>query len=165
MQTKGAYSPINAYVIGIAGLGLGMHAVLRPREEYGRFGLPLESAGRATGTQKDKASSTSPDEAAGHDPGHVSPLIYVKGIREISYGLALIGLQYEGNAAGVTIVAGVMALAGLGDGLVVWFRGRKDRRYVALGHWIGGFLGLGGWAGWRAFRAYGERAAFHALHC
>lgn len=150
-----ASSPINAYVVGLGFHAVGLHALLRPRQEYARLGLPFDSA---QPHQKDLQGAYISEQS----PGAVSPLIYIKAIRDVSYGLALVGLQYQGNAAGVTTVTAVVALAALGDGLVVWFRGERVERWKAMEHWVGS-LGLGSWAAWRAFRAYGEWAAFHAL--
>ncbi|PSR75969.1 hypothetical protein BD289DRAFT_379019 [Coniella lustricola] len=168
MQTGGAYSPSTVYAIGLSSVGLGLHALFRPRQEYGRFGLPLEAAHdrpawpHASSGQLSKEPRQLFSETASQS-SQVSPLIYLKGIRELTYGLILLGLQFEGDAAGVTITSGVLALAGLADGLVVWYHGGKENRHKAWGHWLA-FASLGSWAGWRAFRAYGERAAFHALH-
>lgn len=161
-----AYSPIHAYAVGAGCLALGLHASLRPRHEYPRFGLRFEST-RAP-HPREKATIATPandddddDEQSG--AGSVSPLIYLKAIREASYGVALIALQYQGNAAGVTTMTAVFALVALGDGAVVWWCGGKALRHKAWGHWVGG-LGLAGWAGWRTFLWYGEWAGFHALH-
>lgn len=163
MMMMDAYSPINSYAVGAVGLGLGLHALLRPRQEYRRFGLPLELEGApraAQGPNKDMDRDRDRDAAT---VATVSPLIYVKAVREITYGLALIGLEYQGDKRGATTLIGIMALAGLGDGLIVWFHGGDELRWKAVGHWAVAGLGLGSWAAWRAFRAYGEWAAFHAL--
>lgn len=159
-QKMNAYSPIHAYAIGAVGIGLGLHACLRPRQEYPRFGLRLESA--QPPHPREKASIATP-EKSNPDAGSVSPLIYLKAIRESSYGLALIGLQLQDNAAGVTTVAACVALAALGDGFVVWYHGGREARRKAWGHWAA-FVGLAGWTGWRTFLWYGQLAAFHALH-
>ena len=79
----------------------------------------------------------------------IQSLIYLKGIRELTYGICLIALQYQGYDAAVTTFGGVLALAGLGDGLLVWFRGGRDLRHKAFGHWAA-FAGLAGWCLWRA---------------
>lgn len=166
-----AFSPINSYVLGAASVGLGLHAFLRPREETTRFGLPLEapSTTRKPGpSSKETTGARAIDRPAGED-GSASPLIYIKGIREVSYGVALVALQYQGNVAGITTVAGVLALTGLGDGIVIWSHAGREgtkatvKNTKAWGHW-GAALGLGCWAAWRAFVAYGEWAAFHALN-
>lgn len=155
-----AYSPFHAYALGTVCIGLGLHACLRPRQEYPRFGLLLEPA--QSPHPREKASIATP-APTNPEPGFVSPLIHLKTIRESTYGLAFIGLQYQGNAAGVTTLAAVVALAALGDGFVVWYHGPEELRSKAWGHWAV-FVGLAGWAGWRTFLWYGEWAAFHALH-
>lgn len=123
------------YFLGIGMLLLGLHCFLRPRQEYRRFGLPLENA-----------------QPNAKIPIH-SPLIFLKGSREVTYGLALIVLQYQGNANAVTTMAAILSLAGLADGLVVWFNGGQDRKYKAFGH-LFAFVGLAGWAAWRAHQVW-----------
>ena len=73
----------------------------------------------------------------------------LKGIREGTYGLALVAFQYQGNEAAVTAFAAILALAGLGDGFIIWFHGGEKLRYKAFGHWFA-FGGLASWAWWRA---------------
>lgn len=173
-----AFSPIHSYVLGAASVGLGLHAFFRPRQEYARFGLPLEASPPTTTTTTTTAThpgqtakdtiggaqaknKNNNDRLTGED-GSASPLIYLKGVREVTYGVAFIALQLQDNAAGITTMAGVMALAAVGDGFLVMFHGGKDETKKAWGHW-GAAVGLGSWAAWRAFVAYGEWAAFHAL--
>lgn len=72
----------------------------------------------------------------------------LKGIREVTYGLALIGLQYAEQSDAITILAAVLSLAGLGDGFVVWAYGGEKLKKKAFGHWIA-FVGFAGWAWWR----------------
>jgi hypothetical protein len=177
-----AFSPIHSYALGAASVGLGLHAFFRPRQEYARFGLPLEPspppAVITTTTTTTHPGPTVKDttdvQATGEGGGSASPLIYLKGVREVTYGVALMTLQHQDNAAGVTTVAGVMALAAVGDGLLVWFyggglggrsrsRSRGNNETKAWGHWAAA-VGLGSWTAWRAFVAYGEWAAFHALN-
>ncbi|KAA8642904.1 DUF4267 domain-containing protein [Aspergillus tanneri] len=110
----------------------------RPSHEYQRFGLPYESSG---GTSSPRKASR---------PGAVSPLIHLKGIRETSYGIALIALQYQGQETAVTTIATICAFVGLGDGFVVWKYGGEQLKMKALGHWVA-FFGFGGWALWRTF--------------
>ncbi|KAI1378393.1 hypothetical protein F4677DRAFT_393929 [Hypoxylon crocopeplum] len=129
------HSPTPAYVLGAACFGRGIMALLSPRKEYGNVGLPLES-------------QTAASDPTTHRDGLVSPLMYFKGIREISYGLVLMALQQQGNASAVTTVAAVLSLVRLGDGLVVWLRGGDELRFKAWGHWITGF-GFVGWVFWR----------------
>lgn len=161
-----AFSPIHSYVLGAASVGLGLHAFFRPRQEYARFGLPLEPSlplppVKSTTTHPGPTVKDTTDVQATGEGGSASPLIYLKGVREVTYGVALMALQHQDNAAGVTTVAGVIALAAVGDGLLVWFYGNNETK--AWGHWAAA-VGLGSWAAWRAFVAYGEWAAFHALN-
>lgn len=130
-----AVNPMLAYFLGTGMLALGLHCFLRPRQEYPRFGLPLEHA-----QPNAKAQSH-------------SPLIFLKGTREATYGLALILLQYQGNVNGVTTMVGVISLAGLADGFIVWFNGGQEFRHKTFGHWFA-FVGLGCWAAWRAHKLW-----------
>ncbi|PYH49315.1 DUF4267 domain-containing protein [Aspergillus saccharolyticus JOP 1030-1] len=125
-------NPIPAYLFGVLSLALGINAIIRPAAEYPRFGLPFETA------QSD----------ASHSDASVSPLMYLKGTRELSYGLLVIVLQYQGQHSAITTLAVVMASVALADGFVVWFCGGRERRQKACGHW-GTFVGLGAWAWYR----------------
>lgn len=137
------FNPIPTYIVGAACLALGIHCFLRPRQEYPRFGLPLE------------ASTTDPiPNNSRHDKilqklGSISPLIYLKGIRESTYGLALIVLQRQNQDVAITSLLAVVSLAGLGDGFIVWNYGGDQFRMKALGHWIT-FVAFAGWSWWRA---------------
>lgn len=133
------FSSAPAYVLGTACLGRGLMALLSPRKEYDHVGLPLES-------QVAAVSSTTDPNAPGN--GSVSPLMYFKGIREISYGLVLVALQRQGSEDALTTFAAVLSLVRLGDGLVVWLYGGDKLRWKALGHWITG-VGFIGWVTWR----------------
>ncbi|KAI6085759.1 hypothetical protein F4821DRAFT_145008 [Hypoxylon rubiginosum] len=135
------FLPAPAYVLGTACLGRGLMALLSPRKEYGHVGLPLESQVAAI------PSTTSKTHANGPDGGFASPLMYFKGIREISYGLVLIALQGQGSEKALTTFAAVLSLVRFGDGLVVWLYG-NELRWNALGHWITG-AGFAGWVAWR----------------
>ncbi|KAI2769392.1 hypothetical protein F4815DRAFT_450743 [Daldinia loculata] len=84
------------------------------------------------------------------DEEYASPVLHLKGIRETTYGLALGALQYHGYDDAVTIMTGVMSLAGLGDGIVVWLYGGDEARREAFGHW-GAFATLAGWSLWRTY--------------
>lgn len=124
-----ALNPLFAYFLGTGMLLIALNCFLRPRHEYGRFGLPLENTRRAAKTKSH------------------SPLIYLKGSRELTYGLALVVLQYQGNVDAVTAIAGIISLAGLTDGLVVWFNG-QGLKHKTFGH-LFAFVVLGSWAAWR----------------
>lgn len=130
------FSSIPAYVLGTACIGRGVMAMFSPRKEYGHVGLPLESH---------PTSTTNP---AGGPSTFPSPLMYFKGLREISYGATLALLQWQGNEDAVTTFAAVLSLVRVGDGLVVWFNGGKKLRSRAWGHWITG-AGFVGWVTWR----------------
>ncbi|KAI1775478.1 hypothetical protein F4818DRAFT_50934 [Hypoxylon cercidicola] len=134
----GRFSLAPAYVLGTACLGRGLMALFSPQKEYGHVGLPLESQVAAT-------PSTIPSDSGG---GLVSPLMYFKGIREISYGLVLVALQRQGSEGALTTFAAVLSLVRLGDGLVVWLYGGEKLRWKALGHWITGVEFIG-WVAWR----------------
>ncbi|KAJ5587140.1 uncharacterized protein N7459_002905 [Penicillium hispanicum] len=131
------FSPFPSYVVGGLCLALGSNAILRPVHEYERFGLPLESTTSGVGRRSQPPLA-----------GAASPLMYLKGIREITYGLALISLQYAEQDDAVTILAAVLSFAGLGDGFVVWGYGGDKLKKNAFGHWIT-FVGFAGWAWWR----------------
>jgi hypothetical protein len=115
-----AFSPTPAYSLGALLIGIGAHSFLRPLEEYERFGLPRES----------------------------SPLMYLKAIRESTYGLALIALQHQGHDNALTTVAAVVSLAGLADGFVIRTHG-GPLKWKAFGHWAF-FVVVAGWAWWRS---------------
>ncbi|PWY75998.1 hypothetical protein BO94DRAFT_473795 [Aspergillus sclerotioniger CBS 115572] len=132
------FSPIPAYVLGTLILALGTNAIGRPGPEYPRFGLPFEHAA----TVPTHANHSPP-------PGAVSPLMYLKGIRETSYGLALIALQYQGQDTALTTFAAILALTAFADGLLVWRHGGDTLKMKAFGHWLT-FVGLAGWSWWRS---------------
>ncbi|KAF0643413.1 hypothetical protein FPSE5266_05199 [Fusarium pseudograminearum] len=124
------FSSIPSYVLGAACVSRGTMALLSPRAEYGHVGLLLEPG-------------KTPSET-----GYVSPLMYFKGIREMSYGMTLVALQWQGNESAVTAFSAILSIVRIGDGLVVWLNGGDQLRYKAAGHWITG-LGFAGWVIWR----------------
>ncbi|KAI1765226.1 hypothetical protein GGR53DRAFT_279615 [Hypoxylon sp. FL1150] len=138
-RSRAYNEPPIPYLLGAGSIFLGLHCFLNPRQEYLRFGLPLEPAPRL------KNRNTPPDV------GIVSPLIYLKGIREITYGLTLIILQYNRQMRALTAMLGIISLAGLLDGIVVWKYGGPKLRRKAYGHWFA-FVGLAGWSLRRAAR-------------
>ena len=138
-------SPWPAYILGASTIALSLHCVIAPRKEYPRYGLPFETPqAAATAANKNKSSNLSTAVA----PGAISPLIYLKGIREASYGAAFIAFQYQGNYAGVTTMAGIMGLAAIADGVLVWLYGGEDGRPKAFGHSVVGSMTVG-WAAYR----------------
>ena len=130
-----SYSHIPAYVLGTACCGRGLMGALSPRSEYGHVGLRLEGG----------AGATSITDGGG---GVASPLMYFKAIREVSYGAALVALQYQGHEAALTTLVGILSAVRLADGTVVWWHGGELLRWRALGHWITG-VGFLGWFVWR----------------
>ncbi|POR39529.1 Uncharacterized protein TPAR_00277 [Tolypocladium paradoxum] len=135
------FSPVPSYVLGTACIGRGLMAILSPRNEYAHVGLPLESHAAAAA-----AAAAAPH--GGPRSGFASPLMYFKGIREITFGLTLVALQRQADEEAVTTVAAVLSLARFADGLVVWLNGGEELRWRALGHWITG-AGFLGWVIWR----------------
>ncbi|KAL1871150.1 hypothetical protein Daus18300_004895 [Diaporthe australafricana] len=130
-----AVNPLLTYILGAGMALLSLHAFLRPRQEYRRFGLPLENG---------QPNSTT----------HVySFLMFLKGIRETIYGIAVIVLQYQGNVNAVTTFITTLAFVLLVDGIVVWLNGGQKSRRKALRHWFA-FVLLGSWAAWRAHQVW-----------
>ncbi|PLB52128.1 hypothetical protein P170DRAFT_472037 [Aspergillus steynii IBT 23096] len=142
MSTTTTFSPLPSYLLGALCLVLGLNSFLRPSNEYPRFGLPFESA--------PARKPSKPTNGANANANCISPLIHLKGIRETSYGLALIALQLQRQETAVTTMAAICAFAGLGDAVVVWRFGNEEFRKKAMGHGLA-FLGFGGWALWRVF--------------
>ncbi|KAF7564064.1 hypothetical protein G7046_g52 [Stylonectria norvegica] len=129
------FPPFPSYVLGAACCVRGMMALFSLKNGYAHMGLPLEFPPPSHGA---------PDSTR----GLVSPLMYLKGIREISYGVTLIVLQQQGNELAVTTFAAILSLVRFGDGLVVWFNAGERLRFMAWGHWITSF-GFVGWVAWR----------------
>lgn len=132
------FSPVPAYLLGSLSLAIGLNSFIRPCGECERFGLPLEPTPSTTSPQIKPSKIGAPPA-----------LIYLKGIREITYGLALIALQYYGQETAVTIVAAIFSLAGLGDGFMVWNYGGSTLKRKAFGHWMA-WVVFAGWSWWRA---------------
>ncbi|KAF4960662.1 hypothetical protein FGADI_831 [Fusarium gaditjirri] len=124
------FSSVPSYIFGGACVSRGIMTLLSPRKEYGHVGLLLEPGKTNT------------------EGGFISPLMYFKGLREISYGLTLMALQYQGNESAVTTFSAILSFVRLGDGLVVWMNGGDELKFKAAGHWITG-LGFVGWVVWR----------------
>lgn len=135
-----AFSPTPSYAIGTLAVAIGLHALLNPLGEYPRFGLPLERAG-ARDVSKDSPYDSDKE-------GAVSPLVYIKANREISFGLGYLIFQYQRNDDAITALAGICSLAGLTDAIVVWRYGGALGRKKAWGHALA-FVGLGWWSVWR----------------
>ncbi|KAL2833782.1 hypothetical protein BDW59DRAFT_156584 [Aspergillus cavernicola] len=130
-------SPIPAYTLGTLCLALGINGLFRPAAEYPRFGLPLKGTSISI--------STTTVTRAGSE---------ARGIREATYGIALIVLQYQGQEMAITTLAAVISLAGLGDGTVVWNYGGKGLRKQAFNRYSTFVAFLGGLGGGRASRGH-----------
>ncbi|KAL4732296.1 hypothetical protein ACLX1H_001307 [Fusarium chlamydosporum] len=102
------FSSIPSHILGAACVGRGVMALFSPRAEYGHVGLLLEP-------------SKTLNEA-----GSISPLMYFKGLREISYGMTLMALQLQGNESAVTTFSAILSIVRIGDGLVVWMNGGDE---------------------------------------
>lgn len=102
------------------------------------MGLPLETG----------IAVASPAAGGVTNGGFISPLMYFKGIREVTFGATLMALQRQGNEEAITSFAAILSFTRLADGLVVWLYGGDTLKTRAWGHWITG-LGLFAWATWR----------------
>lgn len=130
------FAPAYGYVFGTVVLGLGLNAARAPFRELPRFGFPYETK--------------TTDKSQGR-LGGVSPLIYIKSNREVSYGLMLIALQYQGNEAAVATVAALVGAVALNDALVIWLHTSDELRHKAWGHGIFGVVFLAWAAAKRGF--------------
>ncbi|KAL2202122.1 hypothetical protein CC79DRAFT_1338217 [Sarocladium strictum] len=129
-----------AVLVGTACIGRGCFAILGPRSEYPRIGLALEPSSPPPPTSKSPSSSAAPKA------GSISPLIYFKGIRELSYGLTILLLQYQGLDEALTTLTLVLAGVRVADGLVIALRGGEGVRYKCIGHFLtGAMMGFWGW--------------------
>ncbi|KAK6953485.1 hypothetical protein Daesc_005790 [Daldinia eschscholtzii] len=129
-----AASPLSSYILGTACFARGLMAIFSPEAEYNNVGLPsdIDTEDPPLKNQHDESSTI-----------FTSPLMYFQGIREMSYGLTLVALEWQGNATAVTTFAAVLSLVRFGDGLVVWFNGGDKLKYKAIGHWVTGLSFLG----------------------
>ncbi|KAI8966308.1 hypothetical protein F5Y11DRAFT_189377 [Daldinia sp. FL1419] len=125
-----AFSSFSSYILGTACFARGLMAILSPEKEYDNIGLPIDF-------HTEVPHSTDPDEDIDDSSiSFTSPLMYFKGIREMSYGLTLVALEWQGNTAAVTTFAAILSLVRLGDGLVVWVNGGDKMKFKAMGHWV-----------------------------
>ncbi|OTB01388.1 hypothetical protein M426DRAFT_25692 [Hypoxylon sp. CI-4A] len=132
------FSPIPAYFLGAACFMRGIMAIFLPREEYDNMGLPLEPG--FPGKHDDDISRRNDS---------VSPLMYFKGLRELTFGASLVAFRWQGHERALTTFTAILSLTRLGDGLVVWLNGGEELRLKAVGHWITA-AGFGWWALWRS---------------
>lgn len=134
-----SFSPIPSYLIATVFTAFGILPFFSPKTDYEVFGLPLESSSNLG----NKKPTSAPGEGA------VSPIVYARGIRDVTYGLAYFLLQSQGNDAAITTFSGIVCVTAFADGLIVWLYGGEKLKGKAWGHW-GTVVGLAAWAGWRA---------------
>ena len=140
----GSPSPIPSYVIASVFTAFGILPIIAPKTDYEVFGLPLESTS-ATASLSDKKTVSAPGDGA------VSPYVYAKGVRDLTYGLTYFLLQSQGQDAAITTFSGIVCLTAFADGLIVWLYGGEKLKGKAWGHW-GTLVGLAAWVGWRVYQ-------------
>lgn len=148
LSLQGRFSPVPSYVLAAGSLALGVHCFVNPRGEAARFGLLVPENEDGTTPQDQQRRRQQQQQQKHVGESLLLPLVCLKGTREVSYGLLLAGLEYVGGAGGsggVTVLAAVLSLNGLVDGLVVWRYGLRDK---AFGHGFAG-VALAAWAWWR----------------
>ena len=121
-MSSAALSPIPAYLVGTAFLGVGLMAFADPSGAYKQFGIPL--------------SPSLPEKTHPAAYGAVSPFLYAKAARDITFGLTYFLLQYTRNARGVTAFSMAAAVTGCVDGWIAWAYG-GELRGTAWNHWTG----------------------------
>lgn len=124
------------YLLGTAFLGLGVSGLAQPESQYPTFGIPLPAL---PPTPPDVATDEQTDRRAA-----ASPFVKAKSIRDLSYGLFLISLQFQGQNKAVNTLLANMVIVGAVDGAIVWVFGGADRGEKAWGHW-GGSIALAAW--------------------
>lgn len=137
-------SPIPSYVLGSVFIGFGILGIVSPKKDYEVFGLPLESPSPTPSLSDEKTVSAPGD-------GTISPYVYAKGLRDLTYGLLYCRLQAQGHDAAITTLTGILCLTALGDGLIVWLCGGDKLKGKAWAHW-GTLIGLAAWVGWRVYQ-------------
>ncbi|KAK0103277.1 hypothetical protein ONS95_005310 [Cadophora gregata] len=133
------FSPIPSYILGTLFTLSGIISFISPATEYRTFGLPLTSSNNS---KPDSSSSASPPSP------QISPYVYAKGIRDLTYGFTYFIFQLQGQESAITTFTGIVCIAGFVDGILVWrfVGGWKGK---AFEHW-GAIAVLGSWAVWRA---------------
>jgi hypothetical protein len=75
----------------------------------------------------------------------VSPLIFVKGIRELGYGIALVSLQRLHDEAGLRLLLWIGAVMSLADAGVVLMLGSRNYQMAAFHLLFALYLGAAWW--------------------
>jgi hypothetical protein len=162
-------SPYPAYIIGAAGVAVGLWGLLAPAGAAAYYGIPASTSRPAVSSSLTPASETTHPATQGSTSAIASkdthpaaqstavspetppsPYVAVAAVRDIALGLAMVGLQLQDNVEGVsTLLAARGALEAL-DGLLVWRFGGETVRDKAIGHVVGGIV-FARWAWWRFF--------------
>lgn len=134
-----AQSPLPAYIMGTAMVGLGLFGLNFPVRAYEFFGLPLSPVTAAKAAEKTHPAAQTADRSP-------SPFLYAKAARDLGIGLTFIALQAQGYDDAVTTFGGVCLVVGLLDGWIVWQHG-GELQSKAWGHWLPSvaFAGLFAW--------------------
>ncbi|KAI0480924.1 hypothetical protein GGR56DRAFT_671979 [Xylariaceae sp. FL0804] len=143
-HSSSSFSPYPAYALAALLVGLALNSFASPRHEHERYGLPLEDHPQ----QQKQSAGAVPAPASALSPT-AAGWVYVKGTREISYGVVVALLQYQGLDTALTSVLAVVSFLGLADGYIVGTRGGSRLRHKAAGHGLVGVC-IAGWAWWRA---------------
>ncbi|KAL4735043.1 hypothetical protein BDV11DRAFT_196950 [Aspergillus similis] len=114
--------------IGTALILRGVRCFIQPGSQYSEFGIPREAS------ENPEARTAS-----------ISPLIFVKGIRELGYGVALVSLQRLHDEAGLRLLLWIGAVMSLADAGVVLVFGRRNYQMVAFHLLFALYLGAAWW--------------------
>ncbi|KAL4812469.1 hypothetical protein BDW67DRAFT_178705 [Aspergillus spinulosporus] len=114
--------------IGTALILRGVRCFVQPGSQYSEFGILQE----VSENSKDRVAS-------------VSALIYVKEIRELGYGIALVSLQSLHDEAGLRLLLWIGAVMSLADAGVVLVFGRRNYQMVAFHLLFALYLGAAWW--------------------
>ncbi|KAH7398022.1 hypothetical protein BKA64DRAFT_643137 [Cadophora sp. MPI-SDFR-AT-0126] len=135
-----SFSPIPSYILGTLFTLSGIISFISPSTEYKTFGFPIPSSSPSPSSTISNSSSP---------PSHpqISPYVYAKGIRDLTYGLTFFIFQLQGQDSVITAFTGIVCIAGFVDGVLVWTFG-GGWKGKAVEHW-GAVAVLGSWGLWR----------------
>ncbi|KAL4762238.1 DUF4267 domain-containing protein [Aspergillus foveolatus] len=127
----GFINPSSPNIGGNMGTALilrGVRCFIQPGSQYSEFGIPREASENPNG----RAES-------------ISPFIFVKGIRELGYGIALVSVQKLHDETGLGLLLWIGAFMSLADAGVVLMFGRRNYQMVAFHLLFGLYLGGAWW--------------------
>jgi hypothetical protein len=139
-----AASAYPAYIIGAAGIGVGVLGLIAPAAHAELFGIPTFSS-------LTSVELTHPAAHGGN--AALSSWVAAKAARDVVLGLVLTGLQLRRNVDGVSTMFVAMGALGIMDGWLVW-QATGDTttgRQKAVTH-AGGAALLAVWAIWHFYR-------------